>query len=197
MKPRTNQHSGLLMVSLCYRHRFIDPTQQWMARCADGEGSSLICRACSTLRVFKCRFCKCYLQGSSSVCDKCYHKLDPAELGSVKPKPQKDVKWRGVCSVCAEHKRATRTPWKKRVKGDFDDWHSKMWKKVRLDVRRSVETQFARYHAWLHEKKRSPMQEAAAYRRIERETCWISCDDGDLRVHYHNWTRRKVSSPIR
>ena len=28
LKPRANEHTGVLMVKLCYRHRFLDPRQQ-------------------------------------------------------------------------------------------------------------------------------------------------------------------------
>ena len=192
LKPRANEHTGLLQVSLCYRHRFIKTEAQWMMRqpantAAESEDCVIICRACNKLAPHKCRFCKCYFKGGAGVCDKCRNKIEIA----IPDVPKKDKSWRGVCKVCAESKRGGRKKWSMRIKGDFNLKHSKLWKRVSVEVREMVEWEFRKLQAWLQEGKKNPMALCEFYRRIERNTGWITCDDGDLRIHYHNWGRKK------
>ena len=101
--------TGVLMVHLCYRHRFIKMSEQRMLCFRDGDKSSLVCRACAEFAPRKCRFCKCYLVGGERICDQCVIRLADAndvDVGASSIVPQQDSKWRGVCSICADRKRS-------------------------------------------------------------------------------------------
>ena len=69
--------------------------------------------------------------------------------------------------------------------------HSVMWKLLSVEVRGNMEIQFRKLRAWLDMKKRNPLDMMMEYRRIVCEEAWITSEDGDLHVHFHNWNRRK------
>ena len=143
------------------------------------------CRACSHLLKFKCAFCKCYVEGrGSGLCAKCAQR-DETWSGL----PQLDQKWSGVCVVCANFRRASRTRWNERVKG-YDDYHGELWKALSVRVRRILEIRFQEIYDKTRDNMPNPLQKAQMYRKIADECGWISETDGKLHRHYHNWFRR-------
>lgn len=81
--------------------------------------------------------------------------------------------------------------WKDRAKGNYLLEHSQMWKRLSIEVRRNIEIQFDQLRTWLDRKKRKPLEIMIEYRRIEYEEAWVSKEDGDLHIHFHNYSRRK------
>ena len=109
-------------------------------------------------------------------------------------RPVVDSMRRGVCTTCAHIQRKYHAD--KKAESDRDKDKKKpgeLWKSFSVEVRTSVEKQFADLRVWKSKQVGTihTLEIEAQYRRIADEEGWIEDVDGALYKHYKNWIRRQ------